>query len=93
MLYCIGLGKPEDTYHRYILNCDDHWYEASTFKSFNFTKEDVERIIQQLKKHFQSKVFVLDMNGNIVLDTNTNKNALTEASAVKASGLKLKIRV
>lgn len=93
MLYCIGLGSPEDTYQRYVLNCDDRWYEASTFKSFDFTKEDVERIIQQLKKHYQTKVYVLDMNGNVVLDTNKNKNMLVEASAAKASGLKLKIRV
>jgi len=92
MLYCIGIGSPGDTYKRYVSHCDDKWYETSTFKSYEYTQQDAERIIQQLKKHFKTKVYVLDMKDNVVLDTNTNKNELKQASA-KTSGLKIKIRV
>lgn len=88
MMYCIGLGTVEQP--RYVSTCDDNWYTTTSVKLFQYTQEQVNTVITQLRKHFQTKIFVLDMQGNVIFDTNKPK---AEAKKSEAKGLTIKIRV
>lgn len=49
MMYAIIIpGKKE----RYINWCDEHWYETTREKRFIFTKEECERIYNQMLDHY-----------------------------------------
>lgn len=91
MMYCIGLGEPDKS-PRYVSTCDEHWYTTTSVKLFQFTQNQVNTIITQLRSHFQYKIFVLDQNGNVIFNTNKPKQEQKKVEA-KASGLTIKIRV
>lgn len=89
MLYCIGLGSPSDKSPRYVSSCDEFGYNTTTIKLFNFKQEEVNDTITNLRNRFQYKIYVLDMNGNVIFDTNKPQ----QKNNVKTKGLTVKIRV
>jgi len=91
MMYCIGLGEPDKS-PRYVNTCDDHWYTTTSVKLFQFTQNQVNTIITQLRSHFQFKIFVLDQNGEVIFNTTKQKNMPAKAES-KTTGLAIKIRV
>lgn len=90
MMYCVGLGTVDTP--RYISTCDEHWYTTTSVKLYQFTQEQVNTVITQLRSHYQNKIFVLDMQDNVIFDTNSPKPK-AEAKKSEAKGLTIKIRV
>jgi len=91
MMYCIGIGEPDKS-PRYVSTCDDHWYTTTSVKLFQFTQNQVNTIITQLRNHLQFKIFVLDQNGEVIFNTTKQKN-MPEKAESKTTGLVIKIRV
>lgn len=94
MMYCIGLGTVEQP--RYISTCDDHWYTTTSVKLYQFTQQEVNTVITQLRKHCQKNIFVLDQHDNVIFDTNNPKpkeEKKEEKKTASANGLIIKIRV
>lgn len=91
MMYCIGLGEPDKS-PRYISTCDEHWYTTTCVKLFQFTQNQVNTVITQLRSHFQYKIFVLDQNENVIFNTNKPKQEQKKVES-KTTGLTIKIRV
>ena len=91
MLYCVGIGTP-DKNPRYISWCDNEWYETTSIKLYQYTKEQTNEVIKNMRNHFQTKLFVLEVNDNVIFDTNKPKPAPKEEKQ-KANGFKIKIRL
>ena len=89
-MYCIGLGEPDKS-PRYISTCDQFEHTTTSVKLFQFTQDQVNTVITQLRSRFQFKIFVLDQNGNVIFDTNKPKQK--QVQEAQASGLTIKIRV
>ena len=90
MMYCIGLGEPDKS-PRYISTCDQYGHTTTSVKLFQFTQNQVNEVITQLRSRFVFKLFVLDQNGEVIFDTNKPKQK--QLQEVQASGLSIKIRV
>lgn len=90
MMYCIGLGEPDKS-PRYISTCDQFDHTTTSVKLYQFTKDQVNTVITQLRSRFQFKIFVLDQNGEVIFDT--NKPKAKQIQEAKTRGLTIKIRV
>ena len=53
---------------RYILNCDDNWYETCDYDNRFFTKEEALKIKDQLIHHFQYYAVLCSEDGEEVFD-------------------------
>lgn len=49
---------------RYILWCDEHWYETTPEPYPFFEKEQAETIVKQLRNHYTYNAVVVDAQGN-----------------------------
>ncbi len=49
---------------RYIVWCDEHWYETMPAPNPVYTKEEAEAIVKQLKNHYVYTAFLVDEDGN-----------------------------
>ena len=52
---------------RYIVWCDDCWYETSDCPHPFFTKEQAEKIVKQMRNHYCYDAYIEDENGNPVI--------------------------
>jgi hypothetical protein len=89
-MYCVGIGEPDKS-PRYISTCDQYGHTTTSVKLFQFTQNQVNEVITQLRSRFVFKLFVLDQNGNVIFDTNKPKQK--QLQEAQASGLSIKIRV
>ena len=49
---------------RYIVWCDEHWYETDKEPVTIFEKEKAEAIVKQLRNHYIYNAVVVDADGN-----------------------------
>ena len=90
MMYCVGIGTVEQP--RYISTCDEYGHTTTSIKLYQFTRQQVNTVITQLRSRFQYKIFVLDQNDNVIFDTNKPQPRVKQKKA-SANGLVIKIRV
>lgn len=45
---------------KYVKYCDDCWYETSTDRWGNYTKEEAEKIAKRMQKHYVYSVIISD---------------------------------
>lgn len=89
-MYCVGVGTLDSP--RYVSVCDEYGYSTTSVKLYQFTKEEVNTVITQLRNRYQNKIFVLDMQDNVIFDTN-NPKPKAGVKKSEAKGLTIKIRV
>lgn len=80
-MYAIKINKTG----RYLLWCDDNWYETSSYASYRFTQEQADIIRKQLKKHY---VYYVTLEAEATEEK--PKTAKTETTVAKKSPFKLK---
>ena len=52
---------------RYIVWCDECWYETADYPYPYFTKERAEQIVEQMKKHYCYDAYIEDKDGNAIV--------------------------
>lgn len=55
-LYSIKINKTG----RYVKYCDEHWYETSSEELRLFTKDEAEKIREQMKNHYVYALTISD---------------------------------
>lgn len=53
-LYPIKINKTG----RYIVHCDENWYETDSVPAMKFTKQECDSIVKQLKNHYVYSVTI-----------------------------------
>lgn len=48
---------------KYILWCDECWYETTPVPNCNFTEEQAKAIVKQLRNHYTYNAIVVDKDG------------------------------
>ena len=61
MLYTIKLGKD---YIRYILDCDEHWFETTSAPTYIYTYEQAKAVVKQLKSHYVWMATIIGQDGS-----------------------------
>ncbi len=74
---------------RYIVHCDENWYEATKEELRIFTKEQAEAIAKQMRNHYVYSVII--SNGEETYEVG-NKIKPAPAQKVKSSIGKIKIK-
>ena len=90
MRYGVGSGTVEQP--RYGSTGDEGGRTTTSIKLYQFTQQQVNTVITQLRSRFQYKIFVLDQNDNVIFDTNKPQPNVKQKKA-SANGLVIKIRV
>lgn len=49
---------------KYIVWCDDCWYETSVEPSYTFTEDKAKEIVKKLEKHYVYQSAIVDEKGN-----------------------------
>lgn len=68
-LYSIKINKTG----RYVLYCDEHWYETSSEELRIYTKSECERIKEQMKSHYVYGLTISDGTETILDDKPVEK--------------------
>ena len=71
---------------KYILWCDEHWYETTPEPYPFFTKEQAEGIVKQLRNHYTYNAVVVDAEGNEL--TTPKVNPMKEFAEAKKTFFK-----
>lgn len=74
-MYAIKINKSG----RFVVWCDEHWYETESEPVYIFTKERAEQIAKQLKEHYVYAVTLMERDGESYVI-----NALAKENPMKA---------
>ena len=50
---------------RYIVWCDEHWYETVEYPYPHFSKAEAEAIVKQMRNHYCYDAVIEDKDGNL----------------------------
>lgn len=53
---------------KYIVWCDECWYETTTFPNPIYTKEQAEAIVKQMRNHYVYNAVLVDSNGKELVE-------------------------
>lgn len=64
-LYSVRINRKNGN-SKFVLFCDDHWYEVRTNNVPNYTMERAIEVTEQLKNHYCYNLDIVDKDGNVV---------------------------
>lgn len=64
-LYSVRINR-KDGNSKFVLFCDNHWYEVRTNNVPNYTMERAIEVTEQLKNHYCYNLDIVDGDGNVV---------------------------
>lgn len=67
-MYSVKIYNKKTNTSRYILWCDERWYETCSFDNRIFTYEQAKTVVEQMKNHYQYHVSIVGDNGEEFYD-------------------------
>lgn len=63
---------------RYVSHCDNNWYETTTVPLYRFTSDEINEVTEQLKRHYQYYIEVVNQDNEVIEIVNwCNKKGTT----------------